>query len=48
MRDDWHLHLFERRTLAEPLRISGIIAKKIRGITFDFFPLGLVTNAEKA
>ena len=48
MRDDWHLHLFERTTLAEPLRISGIIAKKIHGITFDFFPLGLVTNTEKA
>ncbi len=48
MRDDWHLHLFERKTLPELLRSSGIIAKKIYGIPFDFFPLGFVINAEKA
>ncbi len=48
MRHDWHLHLFERETLPELLRSSGIIAKKIYGIPFDFFPLGFVINAEKA
>ncbi len=48
MRDDWHLHLFERKTLPELLRSSGIIAKKIYGIPFDFFPLSFVIHAEKA
>ena len=48
MRHDWHLHLFERETLPELLRSSEIIAKKIYGIPFDFFPLGFVINAEKA
>lgn len=28
MRDDWHLHLFERKTLPQLLSSSGIIAKR--------------------
>ncbi len=48
MRDDWHLHLFERKTLPKLLRSSGIITKKIYGIPFYFFPLCFVIDAEKA
>lgn len=48
MRDDWHLHLFERKTLPQLLSSSGIIAKKIYGIPFDFFAVGFVIDAQKA